>query len=173
MTTTAAPTTTTPPPPTTTLAPTTTIDQRAKVIADFTGLRTAFNACLADPAHCDVSTVAAPNTQRYTDFSTFIAKLDRHGLRGRPGDEDYTIIEDVRIAANGASATITTCIVDAGVIYDTRGNNDPADDVVVNDDYFSRRTTWTLQPTNGGWREAGLAVNVERRGDNICPPPGS
>lgn len=170
---TAAPTTTTLAPTTTTLAPTTTVDQRAKVIADFDSTLAAFNVCMANPAVCDVSSVAAPGSARFTQLADLFVKLAEHGVRGRPSDQDYTDFEDVEIGADPATATLKTCMVDAGVMYDTRGNDDPSDDVVINDALASTRTTWTLKLISGGWRQASADVISVKRGENQCPPRGS
>ena len=159
---------------TTTLAPTsTTLDARAKVIADFDATHAAFNACTADPDHCDVSTIAAPGSKAFAGLSAIMAKLARNGLRGRPSAQDYRVVEGLEISATGTTATLRTCIFDAGMIYDPRGTTDPSDDVIVNDAIASTKTTWTMALTPNGWRQASSQVTTEKIGENQCPAPGS
>lgn len=135
--TTARPTTTLPPTttiaPTTTPAPTTTVDQRARVIADFDATLAAFSVCTANPSQCDVATVAAPGSARFAKLTDLFAEFARSGVRGRPSDQDYVVVEEFQLHASGTTATLKTCMVDGGVTFDTRGNDDPSDDVVIND----------------------------------------
>jgi hypothetical protein len=180
--TTVAPTTTPAPatkpapttaPPTTALPPTsTTLDPRARVIADFDATHAAFNACTADPDHCDVSTIAAPGSKEFAGLSAIMAKLARNGLKGRPSPRDYRVVEGLEISPTGTTATLRTCIFDAGMIYDPRGTADPSDDVIVNDAIASTRTTWTMALTPNGWRRATSQLTTQKIGENQCPAPG-
>ncbi len=153
-------------PPTTS----TTVDPTVKLIADFKGTLSAFNVCTANPAGCDVSTMSIPGSESYTNLTKFFAKLDANGLRGKPSSQDYVVIEAAEIAPDGRTATLRSCGFDAGTTYDPRGNDDPSDDVIVNDAIGSTRTTWTLGLVGGTWRRIAAIVELQKLGENVCPP---
>jgi hypothetical protein len=163
---TAAPTTSAPP---TSAAPTTTtLDSMAKVIADFKATVNAYNGCLQSPATCDVSEIAIPASDSFHNLSEFFAKLARNGLLGRPSPRDRIVVESVDFSSNLSQATVKTCMFDAGVIYDARGNDDPSDDVMVDDGAGSAETIWTMSVADGVWRRAAAHVLRDEEGVDTC-----
>jgi hypothetical protein len=155
-------------PPTTAAPTTTTLDPKSKVIADFKDTVAAYNQCLLSPSRCDVASIAAPRSDSFNNLSDFFAKLARNGLLGKASPKDRVVVESVDISAGQDQATVRTCIFDAGVIYDPRGNTDPADDVIVDGGVGSAQTVWTLTSVAGRWRRAAAQVLSDREGVDAC-----
>jgi hypothetical protein len=134
-------------------------------------MRVAFNSCTANPTSCNLSTLAVPGSTAYTNTGAFIEKLARNGLRGKPSPRDYMTFESVALSPDGTTATVQTCIFDAGVIYDPRGNGDPSDDVIVDDAIGSTQTLWTLSMYQGHWLPARGHVITNKMGVDSCGRP--
>ncbi len=166
---------TAPAPATTSAAPTsapttTTPDPRSALLADFDATLRAYNDCLEAPEHCDVGRIAAPGSSSMQHLTNWFARLARNGIKGRPSPEDYRVILATAIAPDRRTATIETCIVDAAVLYDPRGNDDPSDDVILNDALESDHTHWSLALAGGHWRRTDAKILDEAHGRNQCPP---
>jgi hypothetical protein len=159
---------------TTTVAPTTTpLDVEAKVAADFYATEAAFYACTAAPDHCDLTTIAIPDTQTFANLERFMGKLAQADWRETAGPDGYLVIEGIVVAPNGRTAVVRGCSWDTGRIFDPAGTSEPSDDILVEDLRASTRATVELHITDQGWRRATVTIDDKVFGENTCPPPGS
>jgi hypothetical protein len=169
--TTVAPTTTAPTTmaPTTTAAPTTTtIDLKAKVIADYAATQKAITECVKALERCDLDPVAVEGSPAKRNLHSYVERLVRNGLRiKRNTPPGYYVVRSVTLHADH-SATLVTCALDAGVIYDPRDPLDPTDDAIVNDQVATVRTQWLLRMEASIYKQAEAKVLRTDSGEDTC-----
>lgn len=146
--------------------------RRAHVLFD-----AAYLAAVAAPGNKDrlrtLLAVYVPGSVAAQAMQQRIDDLARQGLAGRTGPRGYFVIEDIDVASadEGATAKLTVCTFDDGVVFDTRHTGPDGQPVVVNDAVVSRRAIETWLRHDGRWLLRAGLESATWRGQNRCPAP--
>jgi hypothetical protein len=143
--------------------------------ADYFRLYAAALARPDDEAAVDaLLAIYAPGGAGVEDMRARMKGLADRGYAGRPGPDGYFVVERTSVpsAAEGARATVTVCVFDDAVVYDTEHEGPDGKPVVVNDKVESTRTEVRWIRQGGTWRLEGGDVVERWPGVNRCPPPG-
>jgi hypothetical protein len=160
-TTTSAPASTTEPTASTTPPSTTTDDVIAQIEADFRRGWEAFIDCAAFPSECDSTAIAKPGSDAALLIEEEMASLARAGFRARLDTGPRELVFEETFLSGENQASITTCIIDGTWLVDPRNDDDPTNDIIVNDELNSYRTEWLLENVGGAWlRIAGKRIGV-------------
>jgi hypothetical protein len=144
-------------------------DVKQAVIAGYEAYLAAFSACLAAPSACEPSGFTMPGSPAEAGAAQSAEFLQANGYRSEANPAvDFFAVESV--ALDNGEAELTVCRVDGGTTYDTRGTDDPGDDVVVNNEVRSIRTTWKLERFETNWRVRAGAKLTDEAGITCARP---
>jgi hypothetical protein len=134
-------------------APTTTISLEDQVRAAVTTNATALDACLVDPANCNVLTFTVPGSREAERMQKLVDRNVDVGLVSLiiPEFNSY-LVESIRLGVDQRSAVVVMCVVDGNWVMDSMGTPDVADDVPVNDLLAAKRIEGLLTFAEGQWR---------------------
>jgi hypothetical protein len=126
-----------------------------EIAADFVAAYTALDDCAIEPATCDITRFAAPDSGAGSYLSAKTAFWIERGLRAKPeSGPNWTEVTAVEVI-DADTAYATACDVDGLVMVEVHDPATAADDVVFDDSVTSTLVRWRLQLTSDGWRLVG------------------
>jgi hypothetical protein len=150
--------------------PTTSLEQSIR--EGFAATQAAFIACSEKPAGCDVRAQVLEGSSAFRPFQDVFVEQAASGLVVRVVPEfNYYVVESIAVKPSRNAATLTACIVDGNWLMQNAGTpDDPADDILVDDDLASYRMDFELASTPDGWRITGTTLLERWEVENQCGP---
>jgi hypothetical protein len=142
-------------------------DVKQAVIAGYERYLAAFAACGAVPSSCNPGDFTLPGGRAEANLKRFFGDLAAAGHRVATNPErDRWTATAFTLAERPGEALLTTCAVDAGVVYDTRSTPPLEDDVVVDDSVSTVVSEWTFVATGQGWTLRDNVLKSQEPGES-------
>lgn len=140
---------------------------KTAVLAGYELYLRGLGVCAQSPTNCRADQYTVPGSLAEQNLQDYSALLARNSQRAQFSTPSQYLIASYEVGTVVDSRQIVVCWTDSGVLLDTLGTPDVADDRPVDDGVAAVRSAWVARPYLDGWR-ISQGIELDRKLGVTC-----